>query len=150
MKKRITTQQFSDIIDHIMDDSHDVAKQHGTELVGITQGDMIEGIHKRLGDDWVLTRDPPVRFTKEDISAVANSRFYRKTGVKLMMAWAIVILAFAMVSLTFRLIPLSVYYGLSIAATIGFIFSYSKKQAKIREELKQAVYGSDKVEADKG
>ncbi len=148
--KSISVQQLEGVIEIILHDKEELSKLKKEQFNGVTQDDVLAEIKKRLGDNWILKREPPVKFSKDDIAAVANSRFYRKVGVKLLMAWAIVVLAFAILTLTLRILPLQVYYGLSIAVTVGFLYIFSRKQKIVRDELKQAVYGNDRVEADRG
>ncbi len=147
--KSITAQHLEGVIEQIMHDREELAKIKQEQFTGVTQDEVLTELKKRLGVNWILKKEVNVKFTKDDIAAVANSRFYRKSGMKMLMAWAIIILAFAMFTMTLQFIPLYAYYGLSILVTIGFIFFYSKKQKQARIELRQAVYGSDKVEAEK-
>lgn len=147
--KNITVQQLESVFEIILHDREELAKLKKESFTGVSQSEVLSEMKNRLGDNWILKKEPPVKFSKDDIAAVANSRFYRKTGMKLLMAWAIIILAFAIFTLTFRLLPLQVYYGLSGVVTVIFLYLYSKKQSRVRKELKQAVYGSDKVEADR-
>ncbi len=145
--RKVTIQEFYDVVGQIIYDREELTKLKRQEFIGVTQDEVFLGIKKWLGEsNWMLVKASP-SFSKEDIDAVANNRFFRQTGAKLLMAWAIIILAFAIFTLTFRLIPLQVYYGLSIVVTIVFLYSYSKKQNKMRSELQKAVYGSKKVEA---
>ncbi len=146
--KIITVQQLDGVVEGILHDKEEVAKIRKEQFMGVSQDEIVVELNNRLGKNWMLKKEPPVKFTKEDIAAVANSRFYRKTGMKLLMAWAIVVLAFAMLTITVQLIPLFAYYSFGIATTIVFLYIYSKKQRQVRDELKQAVYGSDKVEAE--
>ncbi len=148
--KVITVRQIESVLDHIMHDREELAKLKKETFMGVNQHEVMMELEKRLGVNWVLQKDPPVKLSKDDIIAVANNRFFRKLGMKLLMAWAIVILAFAILTLTLRILPLPFYYGLSGIVTAVFLFVYSKKQNRMRNELKQAAYGSDRVEADRG
>lgn len=135
--KTITAEQFAGVIEGIVHDREELAKLRKEPFVGVNQGDVLVEIKNRLGDKWILKKNPTFKLKKEDIPAMANARFYRKTGMKMLMMWAMVILAFAILTLTLRLIPLQVYYGCGILITAGFVCMYSRKQKRVREELKQ-------------
>lgn len=147
--KEITPQQIENVIEHIIHDKEESNKVKKMPFVGVSQDELFNELGNRLGKGWVAKKELPVKFTKADISAVANNRFYRKTGIKMLMAWALIIMAFALATLTYHVIPLFLYYGISIVVTVIIILLYSRKQKVVREELKRAVYGSDKVITDR-
>jgi len=146
--KTITPQQLEGILEVIISDKEKMAKSLKEHFVGVAQDDVLAEIRKRLGNEWVLKKEQPIKFTKEDINAVANSRFYRKTGIKLLMLLAISILGLAMLTTTLRLLSPYLYYGLTAVVALVFFYVYGKKQRKSRNELWQGIEG-DGAEATK-
>lgn len=143
--KAITASQLETTIGHILHDKESQAKVTQSMFIGVTAKEVSAEIEKRLGTDWILKKDSPVKLNKDDIAALANSRFFKKTGQKLMMGWALVVVILAMFTMTIKVIPLPVYYGSAILITGAFLVVFSQKQRAVRKELQQAVYGSDKV-----
>lgn len=143
--KTITISQFESALSHILHDKEEQAKVTRTMFIGVTAKDALAELERRMGNDWVLKKDSPVKLNKDDIAALANSRFYKKTGQKLMLAWALVIAILSMMTMTVRVLPLSLYYGIAIVITGIFLVIFTKKQRVVRKDLQQAVYGSDKV-----
>ena len=145
MMKTVTASQLEIAIGHILHDEEEISKLKRMPFIGVTCDKVLAELERRLGNDWVLKRDNPVKLDKDDIAALANSRFYKKVGQKLMMAWALIVVVLAMLTFTVHVIPLPLYYGLAIAVTGTFLVIFSRKQKIVREELRQQVYGSDKV-----
>ena len=143
--KAITISQLESALSHILHDKEEQAKVTRTMFIGVTAKDALAELERRMGNDWVLKKDSPVKLNKDDIAALANSRFYKKTGQKLMLAWALVIAILSMMTMTVRVLPLSLYYGIAIVITGVFLVIFTKKQRVVRKDLQQAVYGSDKV-----
>ena len=143
--KTVTVSQFEATISHVIHDREELAKLKQTPFNGVSADEVYTDLEKRLGKDWTLKKDNPVKLNEDDISALANSSFYKKTGQKLMMAWALIIAILAVFTMTVKVLPLSLYYGLAIVVTGVFLVIFSRKQRVVRNELRQAVYGSDKV-----
>jgi hypothetical protein len=142
--KTITAQQLEGVIENIIHDKEEQAKLRKETFTGITENEVIDGIVKRLGVDWVLVKEPPLKLSKDDLNAVANSRFYRKTGGKLLMGLAIIVLGLAILTLTVPLIPPKIYYVVITLVAVGFVYMYSKKQREARKELWTGIEGEDK------
>jgi Ca2+/Na+ antiporter len=79
------------------------------------------------------------KFEKDDINAVANSRFFRKSGQRYLMLLAIVIMGLAIVTNTLQLIPYPVYYGAIVVSAIVFVYFYAKRQREVRKELWKSI-----------
>lgn len=86
-----------------------------------------------------------VKFDKHDINAVANGRFFRKSGQKLLMLMAIIILGLAMV-VNYTPVPTYLYYGAIAVVGIVFFYMYAKKQAIARKELWDQINGNGREE----
>ena len=148
--KVISTEQLSSLMESIILDKEQQAKViPGQKFRGISSGDLFQQIREKLGTDWAV-RKVNIKLTKEDLNSVANSRFYRKTGLKLLMIVAIVMLGLATLTATFHFIPPVVYYVLCGLAAIAFVFVFSKKQSEARRELWKGFLGeNDEPEKDK-
>lgn len=159
--KAITTTQLGTVIEEIMHDKEELAKLRKEIFSGVAESDVLSELERRIGVKWVLKKEPPFKLKESiDIPAIANARYFRGIGVDgqkskgmsgqmLLMVWAIVVIVFAMLTLTVRILPLPIYYGLGIVTTVVCLYIYSRRQKQARNELKRAVYGSDKVDADR-
>lgn len=139
--KIITEQYFNSIVEGIIKEKEKQADQAKQPFIGLSSDELWGEIGRQLevqpGEKWMVKRQP-MKFTKQDINAVASGRFYRKTGVQLLMALVIILLA---MSVAVRYIPditslgYNIYYTLCGLVGLGFIYIYSRKQAKVRKEL---------------
>lgn len=137
--KQITERHYSDLIETIIKDKQKQYEKVGQEFSGIDGDDLLEEVTKRLGGDWCITNERPVKFTKADINAVAGARYFRKGGVTLLMGLAIIILCLSIVArfigLALSPLSLTLYYTVCGIVTLAFLWFYSHGQAKIRREL---------------
>lgn len=131
--KTVTQQNIEALVETIIKD-----RDNGN---GVARDVVVSEIDKRLGTDWVIKKVQPVKFTKDDINAVANSRFYRKTGVKYLMLLAIVVLGLATLTRTFQWLPQVAYYALNALVAVVFVYFYSTKQRVVRKELWHGIEG---------
>ena len=133
--KIITEQYYNNLVDAIIKEQEKQAEKLDQAFIGISQSELHNEIQKRIGEAWRLKRDKPVKFSKSDINSVANSRFYRKTGIKLLMILAIVILVNAIAVNNLHFFSVNVGYGIYAVAAILFVFIYSRQQGKVRKQL---------------
>lgn len=82
-----------------------------------------------------VKQDDDIKFDKNDIAAVANARFFRKAGLKLLLGWAFVTLLITMVHNYSGVVPIYVTYTLLAGSAIIFVYLYSKKQTEVRVRL---------------
>ncbi len=134
--KAITEQHLSTVVSDIVNDKKKEAKVVGSTFMGVPKSVMYSELDKRLGIEWVAVEDNVVRITKDDVNAMANGRFFRKTGMRLLMILAIVVLGLATLNTTVRVLPNIAYYILEIGSVLGFMFVFSKKQRESRKELR--------------
>jgi len=87
---------------------------------------MVEVKQKKEVDNVVMD--------KADISAVANSRYFRKSGMKLLLIWAFMTLLVTMAHSYVGLPDIAAYILLGIVA-ISFVYMFSKGQTEVREKL---------------
>ncbi len=135
--KTITEGQLESVIENIMSDKEKQAEVTGIPFIGVSQDEVISEILKRIGSDWVVNKDEPFRLSREDAATIANSRFYRKSGIKLIMGLAIYVLTIAILTMTAKFINPYIYYILCGVGAVGFVYLYSKKQKDYRAELKK-------------
>ena len=133
--KVITEQAYQNIVDTILKEKEKQSDGMGQKFQGISSVALQDAVTHFIGDTWVVRRDPKVKFTKSDINAVANSRFYKATGIKLLLALAAAILVVAVLVNTFEGFPVGLAYGLFAAEAIAFVWQYSKRQSKVRKQL---------------
>lgn len=141
MAKVITARQLDSLVSTILIDAENVAKLRHEVFNGINENEVLSQLTLRLGDGWILKKDQPVQFTKEDINAVAASRFFKAEGMVILMGWVIVIGALAFLTTYLPIIPPLVYYILNLGVTIIFFYVYTNKQRKLRKELWQGIDG---------
>lgn len=146
--KTVTPSQLVNTLEDIVVEREKRAKSVGQSFEGVTPEQLIEELTLHIGDDWSVKKDSPVRFTKEDINAVANSRFYRKSGIKILLIWAIILLAILTAMSWFPAVHLYIYYGLLLATVLGFVWYYGKRQRASRKELWEGIEG-DGIESDR-
>ena len=91
-----------------------------------------------------MEQKPLYQLDTRDIAAVANSRFFRNSGLKMLILVAAYLLALSTI-FTYMpvvigvLMPPVLYYLLLTAGSIVFVYIYSKKQAEVRMQLMQAI-----------
>ena len=76
-----------------------------------------------------------VRLDKDDINAVANSRFYRRVGARYLLGLAAVVVAITLLKNWWFGMPFPVAYGLYGISGLVFFMLYSRNQGKKRAEL---------------
>ncbi len=135
----ITAQNFADIIENIVADGEKLAELQRQPFVGVNNNEVLAELSQRLGNSWIITKTPPVNFSKDDIDAVANHRFYKRSGQKLLMLWALIILALLQLVVWLPIINNYTYYGISFIVTLWFVAYYSRKQNKVRNELRKEI-----------
>jgi hypothetical protein len=79
--------------------------------------------------------DDSITFDKHDIAAVANARYFKRGGIKLLLIWAAVTLVIVMITNYTGIIPVSIAYILLFIEAIVFVYLYSKKQTEMRVKL---------------
>lgn len=157
--KAITAEQFNDVLEDIISDREKLAKLKREDFVGVTYEELSNEIRKRLGDSWMVKKSPPFKLKDFDIPTIANARYFKGIGVDgqkikgysgqmLLMAWALVILALAILTLRLSFIPEVAYVVLGFITTVGFMYLYSKGQRAMTLELNRTIRGSNKVETD--
>jgi hypothetical protein len=135
MAKNVTPQQLEEVIEGMVKDASPVS------------GDaVLSNLHKHFGDNWTLTKTPPIKFTKDDINAVANGRFYRKTGIKLLMLFAIAVLGIYIMSSALNTVSPIIWASVYAIVAIYFMYVYAKKQREVRKELWKGIKGEGSQE----
>ena len=148
MKVTITASHLSTLIEDITVEAQKRAKQTGIPFMGVPQDSLQSELNRKIGtNDWSVKKENPIKFTKADINAVASGRFYRKSGLKILMLWAVVVLFLLQVMTWMPNLTIGVYYGACIAVTVGFVAVYGKKQSIARRELWRGIEG-DGVESE--
>lgn len=136
--KYITVQHYNSIVESILKEKEKEAERRKLPFVGLSADELRREVDNHLGGTWTIKREDAVKFSKADINAVAGARFYRKTGLQLLMVMVIIILA---LSAGVRYIPnmivlyYNLFYTLCGIIALVFIYIYSHKQAKVRKEL---------------
>ena len=149
--KFITVGYYNSLVDGILKEKEKQAKSSGHPFDGLTEIELTHEINKHMVGEWKIKSEQPVKFTKADINSVASGRFYRTTGVKMLMGLLIIILA---VAVAMGYIPnmtalhYNIYYTFCGAIGLGFIYIYSRKQARVRKELWRQI-GREETEEEK-
>lgn len=136
--KTITEQYLNTLSVNIIKESEKQAELLGNSFNGLTGDQLYQAIKGHLGGEFIVKPEQQVKFSRYDINAVANSRFYRKSGQQLLMGLAIVVLLLVM---AIRYIPNMTALGYNISYTVCgaialvFVFVYSRKQSRARKEL---------------
>ena len=142
MKTAITRDYLENAIGDILEEKEKQADSAKLPFDGVRQADLVQELNQRIGTaDWVIKKEQPFKFTKRDIDAIANSRFYRKSGMKILMLWAIAILVLLQAIVWFPFLPIYIYYAMLCVATVGFVGLYNKKQRESRRELWKGIRG---------
>ncbi len=80
-----------------------------------------------------------------DIDAVANSRFFKKSGQRYLMLLAIVIMGLAILTIGIPLLSIPplitppIYYILVAIAAVIFVYVYGKRQRQAKKELREVI-----------
>jgi hypothetical protein len=139
--KVVTPRQLDGTIGEILTEALKKAEIRQEVFNGMYGDDFLSALRSKLGEGWLLKKDAPVQFTKEDINAVAASRFFRSVGMTILMGWVIVIGSLAFLTTILPIIPPLVYYILNLGVTIIIFYVYVNKQRKLRKELWQGIDG---------
>ena len=148
--KTITEQHLQDLVGSIIKEKKKVAEKLGKPFNGITQDELWDAVRVRVGEEWMVKNEESVKFSRSDINAVASARYFRKGGVTMIMGLVIVLLLLAVVVKSVVVMtPLyyNLYYALCGLMAIGFLYIYSRQQAKVRKELWQKL---GREEAEEG
>lgn len=130
----ISLQQIETLLSNIVGDREKESQQANEKFAGVTAKEVFDELRQRIGEDWALKK-MPYKFTREDINAIANSRFYRRAGMKILMIWAIVILVLIQAANFLPGVPIVVLYALMAVSSVGFLYYFSKKQKESRQEM---------------
>jgi hypothetical protein len=76
-----------------------------------------------------------IKFDKNDISAVANSRFFRKAGLRILLGWALVLFIVTALYNFLNIMPSALAYILISVSSIVAVYLYGKKQTEVRVKL---------------
>ena len=134
--KTVTKQHISALVDDILEAKKKEARAGGVSFVGIPRSVVYAELDRRLGADWVATENDVLRITKDDVNAMANARFFRKVGMRLVMGFIIIVLGLYALNVRVQFVPDMVYYSLEAAAVVAFMFVFAKKQRESRKELR--------------
>lgn len=146
----ITLAQLDDYTREVIAKYEQQVNKRGEKFVGVPQDELYNGLVDIIGDEWMLKKESALKFTKADVNAVANSRFYRTKGLKILLLWAVVVLVLLQAVAWFPVIPIYVYYASCCVATVGFVGLYSKKQRESRLELWRGIQGEIEDEDEDG
>jgi 1,4-dihydroxy-2-naphthoate octaprenyltransferase len=92
----------------------------------------IFGDNKKLKEEKAID-DPTL--DKNDIAAAANSRYFRRNGVKLLMIWAAVMFLILILTNYISLLPGWLSFILIALSSVIFVWLYSRKQTEVRVRL---------------
>ena len=149
--KFINQQYYNSVVAGILKEKEKQAELLGQSFIGLSGDELAREVSDHLGEAWSIKAEKPMKFSKSDINAVANARFYRKTGVKLLMGLLIIVLTIAV---AVKWIPnmtelhYNIYITLCGVIALVFIYVYSRKQSKVRKELWRQL-GREESEEDK-
>lgn len=143
MQKTVTPQVLDGVILEVLANGEKESQLKREEFTGISGGKFLVKLHEAMGDDWVLTKDEPVKLTDADINAVAAARFFRGKGLTLVLVWALAISLLWMVTTTIPIIPLPVFGALNALAAIIFFYVYAKNLKKVRKSLWAGIKGEN-------
>ena len=133
--KILTPNQIINTVEEIVTEREKRAKAVGDSFNGVSSEELLSELNMHLGEEWAIKKDSPMRLTKEDMNAVANSRFYRKSGIKILLIFALLFMIVLTLMSWFPSIHPYIYYGVLLAELLTFIWYYGKKQKRSRDEL---------------
>ncbi len=148
---RVVTEQYlNSLVDSIVKEKEKQAEILHQTFSGLSNDELWQEIKNHLGNQWTVKREHPMKFTRADINAVASARFFRKTGMQMLMILAIIVLALSVVVkyITMTALLYNIFYVLFGLISLGFIYIYSRKQSKARKELWRQL-GHEEKEEDK-
>lgn len=131
----VTLPTFESTIRGILAEKEREAKAKKLDFIGIDKSELLQSVTKKFGDDWELSKPPVLHISEADSNSIASGRFFRKTGLKILMIWTILILGIAQSINWLPLIPYQVYYVLFFILTTGLVLIYSRKQNVERKAL---------------
>lgn len=140
---KTTEQHLTSVLADVIESKKREAKTKGIPFVGVPSKVLYDEMDKRLGTaDWMAVEDEVIRITKDDVNAMANGRFFRKAGLRMLMLWAIVVLGLATLNTRLNIFANTVYadaiyYVLESVATVVFMTFFAKGQRQVRRELRE-------------
>jgi hypothetical protein len=141
--KIINAQYLEGVIEDILHDKEELAKQKREQFVGVPENEVLAEIGKRLGNNWLLKKTPP-HITDEDFKSMASGRFYRGGGIKILGGWMILILALLQLGVWFPFFQ-PYNYILCGLATVGFVIIYGKKQKEAYQMFRRDLWGEKEI-----
>ena len=103
----------------------------------VTLQDITTGLSIRHGLATFVKKENPVKLNKEDINILANHRYFKKTGSRLLLVAAFIVLALATLSNTYSILPIPLAYGGIIVAGVGTAYFYMKGQKVVRDQFRK-------------
>lgn len=149
--KLITAQHYHSVVESILKEKERQAESLGQSFIGLSADELQREVDNHLGGAWSIKKEESVKFNKADINAVASARFFRKTGVTLLMGLVIILVAFALVVKSISIMtPLyyNIYYTVCGILTVVFLYIYSRKQSKVRKALWRQIGREEKDNED--
>ncbi len=143
--KVIAPYNIEHMLQNIISEKVRQANKAQKQFRGVPSSEVFSDLNRMIGDEWVLVKPPSLQ--PEDMKAVANSRFNRKVGIKLLMLLTIIMLGLATVTRTFPILPAWAFYSLLGISAFVILSIYTKKQRDAQKEMWMTGgdFDSDKV-----
>lgn len=147
--KIIAEQYYYALVDEILKEKLQESKSTKQAFVGLKDDELHAEIEKRLGKPWAI-EVRKVTLSRQQVGDIANGQFYRETGRTLLLGLGIILLGLSLATRYINMTALfyNIYYTLCGGIGLGFIYVYSRKLKKIREDLKWK-YGVRDSDGDK-
>lgn len=146
--RSITLLQLEWLMEEVLSSQERLAQKRKEVFRGVPFDVLLKEINDRMGgNEWMVKNKPP-SLTKEDFTAVSNTRFFKKTGVKLLMLLGMVFLGGAIIVQNFPIVHPYIYYTVVAIASVVFVYLYGKKQAMARRELWKGIEGDNSKESE--
>jgi hypothetical protein len=140
--KTLTPDDVALATERIITEQEKLSAQKGEPFSGVPANKLIAELGNRIGPEYSAI-NVHFKLTREDINALANSRFYKRTGQKILMGAGIIILVLLLLTNQLRIIPPVGYYIAVAVVALGFVTLYGKKQREYKRELAKGIPGGN-------
>ena len=136
----VTPHQVTTIVEDIIAQKRRASKVVGTPFSGVMVSELSRELNEHLGDSVVTDSQKP-QWDKQDLITMVNGRYFRKTGMTMLMAAVILMIAVSYFTTTVPIIPTIAGYLANAVVAVGFLALYQVKLKKYQKEFWDLVQG---------
>jgi hypothetical protein len=134
MAKDVSVSELCDTIIDVIAEKEEIAKLKGEPFSGIHKIEFIKKFAEKLEDDIYIQRDPTVQFTDNDVNAAASARFFKGTGMNLVLGWLFLV-TLTVIAPIYIPVPQFLLWVLNGIYAVVFMWIYTRELRKLRKKI---------------